>query len=124
MSNRETALVFDKEGRTIYWHTPDNRTGGYIPDSRALWLVMWDNRDRLGGVAHTHPWDGEAGYSGIDASTWASCEEALGCRLVWSVVTFTDIQYFAWNGSRYERLSAPPFGVVDVDELRQKSRGE
>lgn len=121
----EVALVVDLEGKTLRWHLPPGRSGGYVPDSHDLWEFIWNNRDRIGGVAHTHPWNGTAGPSQTDVTTFAAIEEALGKRLVWPVVTFTDAGYFAWVGPNkldYQRLSPPPWRVVDVDELRQKSR--
>ena len=51
----EAALVFDKEHRVLGWHLPQGRTAVSLPDSRALWELLWDNRAILGGVAHSHP---------------------------------------------------------------------
>lgn len=121
----EAAFVFDKEGKIIHWHLPPGRSGGYIPDSRDLWTVLWENRGNLGGVAHTHPWNGRPGPSGTDVTTFAACEGALGARLVWPIVTFDQIQCFAFQGpDRHD------YGVVerfphlrneDLDELRRLS---
>ena len=82
----ETALVFDLHGKTIYWHEPSGRTSGYLPDSQDLWDVLWDNRHRLGGVAHTHPWHGPALPSHTDLTTFAAVEKGLGKHLLWPVV--------------------------------------
>ena len=121
----EVAMVFDLDGKIIHWHEPPNRSGGSIPDSRSLWEVLWENRDRLGGVAHTHPWNGVPGPSQTDVTTWAACEAALGKRLVWPIVTFTQEVHFIWCGPGthdYRGLSSPDIRVDGVDELREKSR--
>ena len=78
----ETALVFDREGRTIHWHEPPGRSGGSLPDSRDLWGVLWEHRGHLGGVAHTHPWDGPAGPSHTDLTTFRAVELGLGKQRV------------------------------------------
>lgn len=94
----ETALVFDLNGETIAMHCPPGSTAGSIPDSHDLWSILWENRKRLGGVAHLHPWDGPAWCSQTDVTTFAACEAALGRRLVWPVLTFTDEGHFMWMG--------------------------
>lgn len=122
----ETGLVFDQQGRTLYWITHPGREAGYIPDSHSLWEFLWENRHTIGGVAHTHPWHGEASPSRTDVTTFDAIERGLGIRLVWPVITFTDEGYFAWSeeSQGYLRLSEPPVRVADVDELRRQSRGE
>ena len=119
----EVALVFGKSGETLLWHLPPGRSQVYIPDSQDLWAFLWDNRSIIGGVAHTHPWDGEASPSYTDVTTFSAIERGLGVRLVWPVITFTDEGYFAWSDEtkQYERLSMPPVQVVDVAEIRSLS---
>lgn len=120
----EVALVFDKEGKTMTWHLPPGRSGGYIPDSHDLWTFLWDHRDTIGGVAHTHPWDGAAWPSHTDVTTFNAIERGLGVRLTWAVITFSDEGYFAWSDEKkqYERLSSSPIQVEGVQELRNKSK--
>lgn len=109
----ETGLVFDKHGGLIFWHVPPDRSSGALPDSRQLWDVLWENREILGGVAHTHPWNGSAGPSSTDVTTFAAVEVGLGKRLVWPIVTFSEVGYFEWIGP--ERLD---YGVVGVRRFR------
>lgn len=124
----ETALVFDKNGKTIHWHEPHGRNGGALPDSRDLWDVLWENRDRLGGVAHTHPWEGETGPSQTDLTTFDAVERALGRQLLWPVVSFTHVTYVVRNplygqGSPHQWTKAGPLTIEieGIDELRRKS---
>ncbi len=123
----EVALVFDDAGRTLHWHLPPGRTRASIPDSRTLWEVLWEHRHHLGGVAHTHPWSGRAEPSDVDLTTWSACERALGARLVWPIITFTEEAAFVWSGPGeldYAPQGAEPLKVEDLDELRRKSRKE
>jgi hypothetical protein len=89
----EVAVVFDKQGRAIYWHAPPGRTGGSIPDSSKLWDVLWANRHELGGVAHVHPWNGYTRPSGTDITTFKAIEAGLGKTLLWPIVTMTEVVY-------------------------------
>ena len=86
MEVAEVAVVIDSDGQPIYWHLPPGRSATAIPDSRALWLVLWQNRQRLAGVAHTHP-AGVLRPSATDLVTFAACEDGLGRRLSWWIVT-------------------------------------
>ena len=121
----ESALVYDRDGKTLYFRPLEDCSPGYIPDSRSFWLFLWEHRDVLGGVAHVHPY-GTASPSPTDTSTFSALERGLGKRLVWAVVTFTEVGYFAWDDEKgeYSRLSLPGIRVVDVDELRAHSRRE
>lgn len=122
---KETRLVFDREGRTILWPHDPHRSAGYLPDNQTLWDFLWDNRERLGGVAHTHPWEGPVWASYTDVTTFSAIEKGLGRRLLWPIVTFTDIQVFAWVGPGdydYAPLSPVPFVVEGVEDLRLRSR--
>ena len=125
----ETALVFDLNGKTIYFHEPAGRSGGSIPDTRSLWDILWENRDRLGGVAHTHPWDGPSGPSQTDVTTFDAIERGLGKHLLWPVVTFTDVTYVVRNplygkGSDHMWVKAGPLTIEikGIEELRARSR--
>lgn len=123
----EAGLVFDKHGGLIHWHLPPDRSAGALPDSRTLWDILWDNREILGGVAHTHPWSGAAGPSGTDLTTFAAVEKGLGQKLVWPVVTFTEVGYFEWVGPdrlNYAVLERRRFRIKRdlIEELRDLSR--
>jgi len=111
----ETALVFDDRGCVLFWHLPADRSQGAIPDSRGLWERLWENRERLGGVAHTHPWNGAAQPSSTDVTTFAAVEQGLGQRLIWPIVTFSEVVYFEWVGP--DRLD---YGPMRLRRIRLK----
>lgn len=94
----ETAVVLDQAGRAIHWHRPSGATATSLPDSRALWEVLWAHRHELGGVAHTHPGAGPPVPSHEDLTTFAAIEAALGRRLRWWIVTADQVRCFRWTG--------------------------
>ncbi len=122
----EVALVFDLNGNTIHWHEPPGRSGGSIPDTRSLWDILWENRERLGGVAHTHPWDGPAYPSHTDLTTFDAIERGLGKHLLWPVVTFTEVLYVVRNPlfGKGMWVQAGPLTITieGIEELRARSR--
>ena len=124
----ETALVFNREGTALIWHTPHGRTQGSIPDSRFLWDMLWTFRHQLGGVAHTHPWDGHAAPSRTDVTTFRAIEVGLGRLLLWPIVTFTEVRWYGYDpytgdyGEVGETVTAPLAANLDVDGLRALSR--
>ncbi len=118
----ETAVVVEPNGAVLYWHEPRRRTATALPDSRALWLVLWEARERLGGVAHTHPGVGPPHPSAEDLTTFAACEEGLGRRLSWWIATATDCVAFVWVGpGRLDYTPAPAGHTPWLDELRTRS---
>lgn len=121
----EAAVVVDSEGLPMHWHTPPGRSAVAIPDSRELWTVLWDNRQRLGGIAHTHPGAGVPVPSKEDLTTFAACEAALGRRVQWWIVTRDHARCFQWSGP--DRLDYGPCGVSGepawIEELRARSYG-
>lgn len=123
----ETALVFDVGGAPLYWHEPPGRSGAHIPDSRDLWDVLWEHRQVLGGVAHTHPWNGPSVPSQSDLTTFAAVEAGLGKRLLWPIVTFSEHTAFVWNPvcQTYVRAGEITFPYwiwsSNIQRLREKS---
>ncbi len=95
---REAAVVLDRDLSPIYWHLPENRTTVSIPDSDLLWDVLWDNRARLYGVAHSHPGRGLTTPSLEDLTTFSAIERGLGIRLVWPIVTQDACVSCWWEG--------------------------
>jgi hypothetical protein len=125
MSIAEAALVFDRWGVPIHWHVPPDRSEVYLPDSRNLWEILWKNREDLGGVAHTHPWTGEPSPSHTDVTTFSGLELGLGKKLVWPIVTLTDIIYLTWKGpGKYDyghmtgrRFRLHPFNIEKLIDI-------
>jgi hypothetical protein len=125
---QEVALVFDEKGKALYWHEPYGRSQSWLPDSRELWDVLWQNRATLGGVAHTHPWHGRSLPSSTDVTTFLAIETALGKQLLWPIITLDDARCFVRDpaGNYVEKLYAlhgQDWREEQIEEMRQKSLG-
>ncbi len=94
----EAGVVIDNEGQALFWHEPQNRTGGSLPDSSTPWDVLWNNRDNISGFAHSHPGYGMPSPSYTDITTFAAVEAALGKRLLWPIISGDAIAVFEWCG--------------------------
>lgn len=106
----EAAVVVDVGGRAIRWHLPPGRTGGSLPDSRELWEFIWENRQRISGIAHSHPGRGVPGPSYTDVTTFEAIESALGRRLLWWITSEDRMVTVRWEGSdklSYRALEVP-----------------
>jgi len=118
----EAAVVIDTNNQPVYWHTPPERSGGSLPDSQKLWEVIWEHRDVLKGLAHSHPGSGVPGPSWEDRTTFSAIERALGQRLDWWITSSDTVVLLRWAGPdkhNYEavRIEDPPW----VGELRRLS---
>jgi len=117
----EAGAVIGVDG-VLHWHAPANRSAGSLPDSRQLWDVLWDNRSRLLGFAHSHPGGGVPGPSYTDVTTFAAVEAALGRRLSWWISSADCTAVVRWCGP--DRLSYRGEQVREPDwaaELRRLS---
>lgn len=115
----EVGVVLGLNHEVLRWHQPPGASSGHLPDSRELWLFFAENRDRIIGFAHLHPWNGEAWPSPMDLSTFAAIELGLDKRLEWWVATFTEVGRWSWDGQSlaYEggpTTDHPPW----LDQLR------
>jgi hypothetical protein len=65
----------------VYFGSP-----GGIPDERARWEIIWNHRDEITEIAHSHP--GEfLDFSHEDLTTMEAVEAGTGRRFAWSIVT-------------------------------------
>lgn len=134
---KEAGVVIDVLGNPIYWHTPDDRTGGSLPDSVTLWNVLWEanklyqrspiEHGALLGFAHTHPGRGYPAPSREDLTTFDAVERAIGRPLHWWIFSETH-GIFVARGAHSATLSEVPYGSIAfgvppswVHELRKRS---
>ena len=119
---KEVGVLLNLEGQPLFWHDP-NGSSGYLPDSRQLWEVLWQNRAVVSGFAHSHPGSGEPGPSHEDVTTFAAIEDALGRRLDWWIVTKDSYALFRWDTlSRFTYKKVPDVDFpLWADDLRCKS---
>ena len=75
---REVCFLIGKGGAILWADASDSPAA--LPDSRARWEAIWNNREHLEVIAHSHP-VGPAAFSAEDNSTmealWKSFEEGF-----------------------------------------------
>lgn len=127
----EAGVVIDKNGSPLFWHLPEGRTGGSLPDSRTLWQVLWDafKEDTLLGFAHSHPGSGVPGPSYSDVTTFAAVEAALGKRLDWWITSADHVVQIYWAGPdkltyRSTIVTEAPSWVAELRRLSQEGQGQ
>lgn len=84
---QEAGVILDFDYEPLFWHVPHDRSVGALPDSRNLWDIFWDNRQRVLGFAHSHPGYGVPAPSMTDLTTFAAVEAGLGVRLSWWIIS-------------------------------------
>jgi hypothetical protein len=116
----EAGAVIGSDGEVIFWHSPDGRHGGALPDSRELWDVLWENRASIRGFAHSHPGSGVPGPSYTDVTTFAAVEAALGRRLTWWITSSDCTSVVQWCGP--DKLSYGGVQVIPEPEWVERLR--
>ena len=120
----EVGALIAKDGSVIHWHLPPNRTSVALPDSRDLWGVIWENRDRVQGFAHSHPGGGVPGPSHTDITTFAAVEAGLGKRLEWWITSKDSLAVFWWKGPENYAYQGSEIKIAQhhwVQKLRELS---
>lgn len=127
----EAGVVIDKNGQPMFWHLPEGRTAGSLPDSRTLWQVLWDSfkEDTLLGFAHSHPGSGVPGPSYSDVTTFAAVEAALGTRLDWWITSSDHVVLIRWTGPdkisyRSTIVTEAPSWTAELRRLSQEGQGQ
>lgn len=123
----EAGLVIAKNGAPLHWHLPPGRSGGFIPDTRSLWDVLWEQRGNVEGFAHSHPGSGIPGPSDTDLTTFQAIESALGRRLDWWITSDDRLVHIRWyTGSGMYTSTTVPVAEEPtwVAWLRRLSREE
>lgn len=120
---KEAAVVIESE-QAVYWHAPQGRSKTHLPDSSSLWSVLWSRREKVDGVAHTHPGEGWPVPSQEDLTTFSAIERGLGRRLRWWIASDDALVELTWRGP-----GALDYRSMRVDEapkwlapLRQRSK--
>ncbi len=121
----EAAAVVWSDG-TASVQEPPGRSSVSIPDTRSLWDLVFDGRDRVVGIAHTHPGRGYPHPSDEDITTFRAMEKGLGRRIKWWILTSNRSVLFEWSGhgiSGYELKRSLPQEEEPswMNELRRAS---
>jgi hypothetical protein len=80
---REVCFLIGRGGAILWADTADDPVA--LPDTRARWEAIWQLRDELEIIAHSHP-RGPAEFSPEDESTMTALDGALGRTLRYIVV--------------------------------------
>jgi hypothetical protein len=112
----EAGVVIGGNGDPIFWHLPEGRTVGSIPDTRVLWDVLWEHRETVMGFAHSHPGSGIPAPSMIDITTFVAIEAALGRRLFWWITSSTDVITCQWRGPGRQDYISNTMGIATTSE--------
>jgi proteasome lid subunit RPN8/RPN11 len=109
----EAGLVIGSDGEPIRVHLPSGRSSTYLPDSRELWEFLWEHKESVAGIAHSHPGSGIPGPSHEDITTFAAIEAGLGRRLSWWIASSDMSVLVRWKGP--ERLDYVTYEYVDAE---------
>ena len=120
----EAGVVIGNDGEPIYWHLPQDRSVAYLPDSKDLWDIFWENRFSLKGFAHSHPGYGVPSPSWTDITTFAAVEAGLGRRIDWWICSGDSIVLLNWVGpEKYQYSIMLVTEKFDwIKELRNNSK--
>lgn len=80
---REVCVLVGRGGAILWSDASDSPVA--LPDSRARWEAIWELRDELEAIVHSHP-AGPAAFSREDETTMAALDSALGRAVRYSVV--------------------------------------
>ncbi|MFO0567187.1 MAG: hypothetical protein U0263_16080 [Polyangiaceae bacterium] len=80
---REVFFLIGRGGALL--HCDASSSPNALPDSRRRWEVIWEHRQELEELAHSHP-HGPLAFSQEDETTMLALESALGKTLRFSVV--------------------------------------
>lgn len=121
----EAGVVIGLDIKPFYWHLPVDRTVVSLPDSRSLWDIVWENREKIAGIAHSHPGGGIPGPSYEDVTTFSAIERALGRRLKWWITSADAAIVAVWRGPELYTYKSTPCDELEwMKRLRQISEGE
>lgn len=80
---REVCFLIGRGDAVLY--ADASNSAASLPDSRVRWEAIWQHRDELDAIVHSHPL-GPAAFSAEDESTMQAIDAALGRRMQYCVV--------------------------------------
>ena len=80
---REVCFLIGRGGAILYADASNSPAA--LPDSRTRWQAIWEHRDELEDIVHSHPM-GPSAFSAEDESTMEAVDSALGRRMRYTVV--------------------------------------
>lgn len=80
---REVCFLIGRGNAILY--ADASTSPAALPDSRTRWEAIWEHRDELEAIVHSHP-VGPSAFSQEDESTMAAIDAALGKAMHYCVV--------------------------------------
>jgi hypothetical protein len=80
---REVCFLIGRGGAILYADASDSPAA--LPDSRDRWEAIWECREELEAIVHSHP-VGPSAFSAEDESTMEAIDVALGKPIRYCVV--------------------------------------
>lgn len=81
---REVCFLIGRGGAILYADASSDPVA--LPDTRVRWEAIWEHRDELEAIVHSHP-VGPHAFSQEDESTMAAIDAALGKAMHYCVVS-------------------------------------
>lgn len=122
---REVCFVIGRGGLILWADAADGPFA--IPDSRARWLAIWEQRAELEEIAHSHPM-GPLAFSSEDQTTMEALDQALGRELRYSVLAPAGMIAREGAQGRTQRVELEPWwanilraasGISSKNELEE-----
>ncbi len=101
---REVFFLIGKGGAVLFADASESPS--QLPDSRKRWQMIWDHRQHLEELSHSHP-NGPLAFSKEDETTMQALETALGKALRFSVVAPSGV--IAKQGSEVTPVDPEPW---------------
>jgi hypothetical protein len=95
--SREVCFLITTDG-VVAW-SDASESSFALPDSRPRWEAIWNLRDRLDTIAHSHP-GGPLAFSYEDTTTMDALDSALGKAMRYAVVAPNGIVVRDVTGTR------------------------
>jgi hypothetical protein len=111
---REVCFLIGADDQVIWSDVSDSPVA--LPDSRTRWEAIWENREQLTEIAHSHP-VGPTAFSSEDTTTMQALTAALGRGIRFSVVSAAGMIVRDVDGNDERVATEPPWTV----ELRARS---
>ncbi len=80
---REVCFLIGRGGAVLYADASNSPAA--LPDSRSRWEAIWQHREELEAIVHSHPM-GPSAFSAEDVSTMEALDAALGKPMKYCVV--------------------------------------
>lgn len=111
------------ENEAICYYEP-RYSSVYIPDSQEYWDIVWENKDNIAGIAHSHPGNGIPNPSfNLDIKSFSSLDIGFGRKLKYWIISSTDVVVVQWVGPElYDfKIELETRNLLWIQKLREIS---